>query len=58
MKRETVPKGFHCECGKFHRFTPYVSAHAEIDLTHHCNNCNRRHTIRDYTATLESEDDQ
>jgi hypothetical protein len=45
-QRDTMPKGFTCECGEFHHFVGYVYAHWDIRLTHECEKCGAKHSIR------------
>lgn len=52
MKRDTMPKGFKCECGTEHPFSAYVYAHWDIRLSHTCDECGARHNILGGTATL------
>lgn len=42
-----MPKGFACECGKFHEFCAYVYAHWNIELVHTCTpGCGAKHGLR------------
>jgi hypothetical protein len=47
-----IPKDFTCECGKVHPFGFYVAAHADIKLTHTCDNCGAQHSILGYCVRL------
>lgn len=41
-----TPKGFGCECGKFHEFGVYVAAHWQEDLRHTCDKCGATHAVQ------------
>ena len=44
IEKNDMPKGFKCECGKEHEFTPYVYAHWREILVHTCE-CGIKHEI-------------
>jgi RNase P subunit RPR2 len=44
-KRKFSPKGFRCECGKFHRYPGYVYAHFRNLLDFTCDECGAKHSI-------------
>jgi hypothetical protein len=46
------PKGFTCECGKFHEFGAYVTAHWRDILHHTCDDCGAKHSVVCGFATL------
>ncbi len=51
-KASDMPKGFTCECGKFHEFGAYVAAHWDMILDHTCDQCGARHSVLKGSATL------
>lgn len=51
MKKESLPKGFTCECGTFHKFSAYVFAHWTDDLRWKCD-CGRVYMIQEGAAEL------
>lgn len=40
-------KGFTCECGVYYNHPAYVYAHTKDSLIHTCDNCLRKHRIRE-----------
>lgn len=44
-----IPKGYTCACGKFHRYTAWVYAHAHINIQHTCK-CGRVNIIHRYVV--------
>lgn len=40
-----LPKGFTCECGKEHRFSPWAYAHWREVLRMTCDGCGRAYEI-------------
>jgi hypothetical protein len=44
-KQPTLPKGFTCECGKFHRYPGYVFAHWRNLLDFTCDECGAKYSI-------------
>ena len=55
MKETEIPKGFTCECGKFHDFGVYVMAHWSELLVHTCPECGRRHDVQRGRVALKRE---
>lgn len=49
---DTMPEGFTCECGTFHKFTVYVAAHWREALMHTCEVCQAEHQIQCGVAIL------
>lgn len=46
MKREKLPKGFKCECGKTHKYPGYVYAHWNVEFIHPCTpGCGTKHSV-------------
>lgn len=41
---EECPKGYYCECGKYHEFPAWVYAHWDERLDHTCE-CGRRNSL-------------
>ena len=42
---ETLPEGFECKCGKWHKFSTYVYAKFRNILDFRCDACNRDYKI-------------
>lgn len=53
MARITVSSGFDCECGEHHAFSGWVAAHWDEELSHTCNKCGRKHTLKSGFITLD-----
>lgn len=53
--KKADPKGFTCECGKFHEFGVWVFAHWYEDLVHTCPECGAKHDILKGKATLSND---
>ena len=43
----SLSKGFTCGCGTTYIFPPYMYAHWDIELEHHCLNCERTNYFRE-----------
>jgi hypothetical protein len=39
-------KGFICECGQWHLFGVWVTAHWREPLIHTCEGCKRQHSVK------------
>lgn len=50
-----LAKGFTCECGTWHDFSPYVYGHWRVELVHTCPDCGAKHDIFMGRATLVTE---
>lgn len=44
--KEELAKGFTCDCGEFHRFSPWVHAHWDIELKFVCPLCGRQYAVQ------------
>lgn len=45
--------GFNCTgCGKYHMFGSYVLAHSSVALVHTCDQCGRRHEVKNFVVTV------
>lgn len=51
MADNELPKGFTCECGEFHEFSPYVYAHWSATLGCLCR-CQRVYEVCKGKATM------
>ena len=45
MGDKELSKGYHCLCGKYHRFPGYVYAHWSDEIVHTCSKCDRKWLI-------------
>ena len=52
MGEKDIPKGYTCECGKFHKYPMYVYAHWRDVLVHACD-CGRKYNIVCGSAELD-----
>lgn len=53
---QETPKGYTCDCGKFHKFPSYVYAHWSEYLNHTCDCGNINELIQGYRTDEERTD--
>lgn len=48
FEKKPIPNGFHCvTCNKWHPFSAYVYAHANVHLVHTCD-CGAKHELLNF----------